>query len=187
MADAHPTIADLRIDPLEMRDLDALLAFELRNRAWFESMINARDPSFYSAEGVAQAIEKACQGRAEDRTYQYLVWDGPRLVGRVNLYDVRREPYFCAELGYRVDREAGGRGVASKAVSLLLAQGFGPLGLWRVEAAVRPENPASIRVLERNGFRQFGHSRRAFKVYGAWYDRLLFERHRDAEIGARPA
>ena len=179
MTDSIRTTADLSIHPVGMDDAEALLDFELRNRAWFESIINARSPSFYSAEGVAQAILKACAGRDEDRTYQYLVWSGARLVGRVNLYEIRREHYFCAELGYRVARDESGRGVASKAVSLVLAEAFGPLGLWRVEAAVRPENPASIRVLERNGFVQFGRSRRAFQLQGVWHDRLLFERHRD--------
>jgi ribosomal-protein-alanine N-acetyltransferase len=49
--------------------------------------------------------------------------------------------------------------------------------LKRIEADVRIDNAASIRVLVRNGFVQFGHSRRSFEVGGTWYDRLHFECH----------
>jgi ribosomal-protein-alanine N-acetyltransferase len=168
----------LTIRPPVAEDAAELLAFESRNRAWFESMIRARDPRYYSLEGVAAAIADAVAGRAADREYPYLVLDGGRLVGRVNLRSVRRAHYHSAELGYRVDQREGGRGVASRAAALALDEAFGPLALWRVEAGARPENLASIRVLERNGFVRFGHSRRAMHLHGVWYDRVLYERHR---------
>ena len=174
----------IRIRPPRDDDAADLLAFELRNRAGFESMINARDPSYYSAAGVAAAIEEAGAARAADRAHQFLVLDDGRLVGRVNLHAVRRGPWQCAELGYRVDQAENGRGIASRAVALVLDEAFGPLALWRVEAVVRPENAGSVRVLERNGFARFGHSRRAFQLGGTWYDRLLFERHRDGALDA---
>jgi len=45
---------------------------------------------------------------------------------------------------------------------------------YRIEAIARPENQGSVRVLERNGFQQFGHSRHSFELGGQWFDRLLF-------------
>ncbi len=42
---------------LKMTDAQALLAFEIQNREWFESHIDARDPAFYSLQGVADHIE----------------------------------------------------------------------------------------------------------------------------------
>ena len=87
--------------------------------------------------------------------------------------------FNSADLGYRVGEHDGGRGIASQAVALCLEDAFSAHGLWRMEAVARPENRGSVRVLERNGFRQFGHSRRSFELNGQWFDRLLFERHRD--------
>jgi len=84
-----------------------------------------------------------------------------------------------ADLNNRIGESDGGRGIASRAFALCLEQAFGTLGLLRVEAVARPENHGSIRVLERNGFVRFGHSRRSFGLGGQWHDRLLFERHRD--------
>ena len=80
-------------------------------------------------------------------------------------------------LGYRIGESAGGKGYASEAVRQVLDFAFGALGLRRIEADARAENLGSVRVLLRNGFVQFGHSRRSFELKGVWYDRLHFERH----------
>jgi ribosomal-protein-alanine N-acetyltransferase len=160
-------------------DAASLLRFELAHRAYFERWINARDPKFYSEQGVAAAIAAAETARANDLGYQYLIVEDERLVGRVNLSAVRRTRFQCADLGYRIGEHDGGRGIASRAVALCLAEAFGTLGLARIEAVARPENQGSVRVLERNGFHQFGHSRRSFELGGQWFDRLMFERHRE--------
>ncbi|HEX7637571.1 MAG TPA: GNAT family protein [Burkholderiaceae bacterium] len=173
------TTPDLRLRPPRGEDAAVLLAFESRNRAWFEAAVNARPPSYYSEAGVHTAIEEAAAARAADRGYQFLVWEDDRLVGRVNLHDVRRGAHDCAELGYRVDRAENGRGIASRAVALCLVEAFGPIGLWRVEAVARVDNLGSLRVLERNGFARFGLSRRSFRLGGRWHDRVHFERHRE--------
>ena len=168
----------LRIRPVARADAAALLRFELEHRAFFERWINARDPKFYSEQGVAAAIASAEAAWAADQAFQYLVVEDERIIGRVNLTSVRRTHFQCADLGYRIGEHDGGRGVASRAVALCLAQAFGTHGLARIEAVARPENKGSVRVLERNGFQQFGHSRRSFELGGTWFDRLLFERHR---------
>ena len=170
------------IRPVVAADAARLLRFELAHRAYFEHWVNARDPAFYSEQGVAAAIAAAEAARAADHAFQYLVVEDGRLVGRVNLTAVRRAHFQCADLGYRIGEHDGGRGVASRAVALCLELAFGAHGLHRIEAVARPENKGSVRVLERNGFAQFGHSRRSFELGGRWFDRLLFERHRDAPL-----
>ena len=172
-------MSGLAIRPVAAVDAPALLRFELEHRAYFESWVNARDPKFYSEQGVAAAIAAAGTAWANDQAFQYLIVEDGRIVGRINLTAVRRTHFHCADLGYRIGEHDGGRGVASRAVALCLEQAFGTHGLGRIEAVARPENKGSIRVLERNGFRQFGRSRRSFELGGQWFDRLLFERHRD--------
>lgn len=172
-------MSGLAIRPVAAADAPALLRFELAHRAYFERWVNARDPRYYSEQGVAAAIAAAEAAWAADQAFQYLVVEDGRLVGRVNLTAVRRVHYHCADLGYRIGEQDGGRGIASRAVALCLDEAFGTHGLGRIEAVARPENKGSVRVLERNGFRQFGRSRRSFELGGQWFDRLLFERHRD--------
>ena len=167
----------IHLRPVAAADADALLRFEVEHRAYFERWVQARDPAFYSVDGVAAAIAAAEAAWAAGQACQYLVVDGDRIVGRVNLTNIRRAHFFCADLGYRIGEHDGGRGIASRAVALCLERAFGEHGLQRIEAVARPVNQGSIRVLERNGFHQFGHSRRSFELGGEWFDRLLFERH----------
>ena len=140
-------------------DRDALLAFELANRAFFEARINARAADYYSADGVTQAIQAAIDDAAADHGYQFLVKaDDGAILGRINLRDVTRTPVSSAVLGYRIGEAHGGKGHASAALLALLEVAFGRLGLERIEAGVRASNLASARVLLRNGFVQFAHT-----------------------------
>jgi ribosomal-protein-alanine N-acetyltransferase len=178
-------MTDFAIRPPTLADAADLLAFELENRAWFERWINGRAPDFYSLEGVRDAIACADAARRDDHGYQFLVTSGGRIVGRVNLSQVRRPHFNSAELGYRIGEREAGRGYASEAVRLCLQEAFEALDLWRIESSARPENAASVRVLERNGFVAYGRSRRCLELHGQWWDLLHFERHRESAAGPR--
>lgn len=155
----------------------------MKNRRFFEEHINARLPDYYSVAGVARAIGDAMADAAHDRGYQFLLrTDAGELVGRVNLSAIKRRHFHSAVLGYRIAESAGGKGYASEAVRQVVDIAFGELGLLRIEADARVENAGSARVLVRNGFVQYGHSKRSFELAGTWYDRLHFERH--ADVGA---
>lgn len=155
----------LRLEPPTPADAEALLAFELTNRAYFESHINARPAAYYEPGGMQAAIAQAQREAAADQGFQYLVRDDTgALVGRVNLSCCHPDSWHA------------GRGVASEAVRLVLAQAFGVHGLLRLEATARPENLGSVRVLTRNGFSVYGRSTRSLELGGAWWDLLHFER-----------
>ncbi|GAB3257883.1 GNAT family N-acetyltransferase [Chitinimonas naiadis] len=162
-----------------LADAAPLLAFELANRAYFESWINARPASYYSLDAVRDAIQAAERESAADVAYQFLIRQQDAIVGRINLTQVTRPYYNKATLGYRVGESFAGQGIAGQALALLLDRAFGELDLHRIEATARPENRGSMRVLERNGFQQFGRATRAMLLDGGWYDLLYYERHRD--------
>jgi ribosomal-protein-alanine N-acetyltransferase len=82
-----------------------------------------------------------------------------------------------------VESSAAGGGVSTAAVALSVDHAFGPVGLHRIEATVRPENAASLRVLAKLGFRDEGLLRRYLEVDGAWRDHRLLAVTRD-EVGA---
>lgn len=167
----------LQLVPPTLDVADELLRFETDNRAFFEARINSRPPGYYSPDGVRAAIAAAEREAAEDKGYQFLVRTGAgELVGRVNLVGVKRKHFQMADLGYRIAESAGGKGYASEAVRLVLLRAFGELGLVRIEANARVGNEGSIKVLLRNGFREFGRSTQSFELGGVWHDRLHFER-----------
>lgn len=97
-----------------------------------------------------------------------------RFVGHVMVGNVLREPLLSAYVGYWVDSTVTGGGVITAAVALAVDHCFDVVGLHRLEATVRPENAASIRVLEKLGFRQEGLFRRYLEIEGAWRDHFCY-------------
>jgi [ribosomal protein S5]-alanine N-acetyltransferase len=97
-----------------------------------------------------------------------------RFAGHVMVGNVVREPLLSGYVGYWVDARVTGGGVITAAVALVVDHCFGPVGLHRLEATVRPENVASLRVLAKLGFREEGLFRRYLDVAGAWRDHLCF-------------
>lgn len=78
-----------------------------------------------------------------------LVGESGEVVGRVNLMNVADG---SAELGYRIARKAAGQGLATAAVREIRELAAGKYGLTRLRARATVDNPASQKVLERNGF-----------------------------------
>lgn len=96
-----------------------------------------------------------------------------RYAGQITLGNILRGPLQSAWIGYWVAGPFTGGGVATAAVAQLTDHAFGPMGLNRLEATVRPENAASRAVLARTGFDEVGLIRRYMHVDGAWRDHLL--------------
>lgn len=134
-------------------DTQALLAFEVRNREWFESQIDARDPAFYSLQGVAEHIDDYLADFALGVWHPFVIEDATgNIVGRANLKGIDL-PEQCAEVGYRIDLGACGQGLATLALTRLIEEARRRSGLTHLVAYVFKENLGSMKVLERCGFR----------------------------------
>jgi [ribosomal protein S5]-alanine N-acetyltransferase len=97
-----------------------------------------------------------------------------RLAGQVTVDNIVRGALRSGHLGYWVDQEVSGRGLATTAVALACDHAFGPVGLHRLQADIRPENLRSQRLVERLGFRQEGLLRRYLDIDGDWRDHLSY-------------
>ncbi|WP_434706354.1 GNAT family N-acetyltransferase [Pseudomonas sp. Z1-12] len=141
-----------RIRELESADAQALLAFEIHNREWFESQIDPRAPAFYSLTGVADHIESYLADFAEGAWHPFVIEDSNgRIVGRANLKGIHSS-HGCAEVGYRIDQRACGQGLATLALKHLIQEARMRWNLTRLVAYVYESNVGSRKVLERCGF-----------------------------------
>ncbi|MDH7447423.1 GNAT family N-acetyltransferase [Aquimarina sp. 2201CG14-23] len=66
-----------------------------------------------------------------------------------------------AEIGYWIGEPYWGKGIATKAVELITAYGFDKLNLIRIYAGVFEHNIASMKTLEKNGYKKEGISQKA--------------------------
>ncbi|MGZ4688466.1 MAG: GNAT family N-acetyltransferase [Acidimicrobiia bacterium] len=84
-----------------------------------------------------------------------------------------------ANLGYWVRTPATGRGVATRAATLVAGFGFADLGLDRIEILAATGNAPSQRVAERVGATREGVLRRRLRIGEASHDAVVFSLIRD--------
>ena len=94
-------------------------------------------------------------------------FDG-RLIGKAGLW---RFP----EIGFIFHPDVWGRGFAREALALVLERAFDVHGLPKIDADVDPRNTASLKLLERLGFRETGRKERTWHVGGQWCDSVYLE------------
>lgn len=107
----------------------------------------------------------------------FLAFEDGVLVASVGLNAIL-PPDRRAEVGYWVAHGARGRGVAVRAVGVLVAWSFGDLGLERLELYAEVANVASQRVAERSGFTREGLLRGRNLHRGARRDMIAYGRLR---------
>lgn len=74
-----------------------------------------------------------------------------KLLGIAGHYRIQWE-HFRSEIGYMLLPECQGKGIATEMIGLLVEYGFDEMKMHSLEAVIEPENSASARVLEKNGF-----------------------------------
>lgn len=107
-------------------------------------------------------------------TLPFMILVNGEVAGQITIGNIVRGSLLSAWIGYWVASDRAGGGVATAAVALLTDHAFRDAGLHRLEATVRPENAASIRVLTKSGYREEGLFKRYLDVAGQWRDHLCF-------------
>lgn len=162
------------IRPPRQSDAPELAAAYDRNRQHLAPYEPRRSDDFYSTETQREAIRSALDAAQHRRAAGWLMLDGERIVGRVNLNTIVYGAAHCAHLGYWVAAEATGRGLATAAVEYACTAAI-ELNLHRVEAGTLVDNEASKAVLRKCGFEPIGHARDYVFINGAWRDHDLFQ------------
>ena len=120
-----------------------------------------------------------------DQAYPFFLFrkEDSALIGGLALANIRRGVAQAGSLGYWVGAAYARRGYMTAAVRALVPAAFELLRLHRIEAACIPTNLASVRLLERCGFRREGYARAYLCINGMWQDHLLYAQLRtDARV-----
>ncbi|MBF9236905.1 N-acetyltransferase [Hymenobacter sp. BT683] len=86
------------------------------------------------------------------------------------------------EVSVYVAAEARGQGVGQQLLAALVAESEAR-GMWTLQAGIFPENAASVKLHEAQGFRVVGRREKIGQLAGVWRDTLLLER-RSPVVGA---
>ncbi|MFJ9621514.1 GNAT family N-acetyltransferase [Streptomyces sp. NPDC101181] len=170
-------VPDVTLRPATLTDASSFATALTRSRAYMRPWEPVRPESFYTPEGQRVRLAGLFAERDGGRAMPWVLADGDdRVIGAFTLSAVERGSFRNARLGYWVDVDHAGRGLATAAVGAVCAAARDRLGLHRVEAATVTGNTASQRVLAKAGFERIGTAPGYLHIDGAWRDHHLFQR-----------
>jgi ribosomal-protein-alanine N-acetyltransferase len=144
-------------------------------RPWNPAPPPGEDPS--SITEVSNTVLRQRRDWKRGRGYVFMLAEREHpgtFIGKIALSGIMHGAMYSAYLGYWMAGDVQGRGLATEGIRAVLDFAFGPAGLHRVQAAIMPGNPRSLRVIEKLGFRREGYAERYLQIAGTWEDHLLF-------------
>lgn len=96
-----------------------------------------------------------------------------KIMGIIGHYKISPENYR-SEIGYMSFPEFNGKGYISEAIKAVVAYGFEQLNLHSIEAIIDPNNIASERVLQKNGFVKEAHILENELWEGKFWDTVIY-------------
>lgn len=160
------SVADIEQKTILFKDKD--LIFNLGNRhVTFDSVTIESERAFFK-EQMARTNEK------KDLVLEILL-DG-KIIGIIGTKGIDFEK-LESEIGYWIGKAYWGKGYATKAVKLFVKQFFDNFNIKRLYAFSFESNPASAKVLEKNGFKFFRkenttHPHTGEPMVDLWYEKF---------------
>lgn len=167
----------LILKTLNEADIPGILEFYHRNGKFLKPWIPEYEKNYYTYEYQLRKLEYEKNLRESGSEYRYNIFkkdDPERVIGNIAVSNIIRGILQSAFLGYSVDENENGKGIATEAIKEIIDFSFQEIKLHRLEANVIPSNTASVRVLEKLNFTKEGYSKNYLKINGKWQDHLRF-------------
>ncbi|HIA11021.1 MAG TPA: N-acetyltransferase [Flavobacteriales bacterium] len=156
---------DVKLRRLKLEDQTAATA--LANNKNVSKNLRDRMPSPYTLQDAIEWIE-FCKDQSP--IYNFAIEYEGGYVGTISL-DREEDVYrHTAEIGYWIGEPHWGKGIVAKAVTLITDYGFGHLNLTRIHTGIYEYNEASMRVLEKCGYKFEGIFEKNVYKDGAFYN-----------------
>lgn len=151
-----PNLQSERLSFREINEKDIPEVMELRGNA--ETMKFIPRPLVTNEEEALAHITMILDKKKENDAINWVITEkgNDSLIGIIGFFRTQHEN-FRSELGYMILPQHHGKGYVTEAVATILSFGFNTLQLHSVNAIIDPNNFASARVLEKNGFRKEAH------------------------------
>lgn len=155
------------------RDARVLQDELLWNRRWLERW-EATSPEGAVSLDMRAGIKRLLQQYRDGQGVPFVMEHGGDVAGQLNVWGISRGSLSTATIGYWVSERFAGQGITPTCVAMATDICFNELRLHRMEICIRPENVASLRIVEKLGFRYEGLRRRYIHIDGDWRDHYCF-------------
>jgi len=168
----------LRLTPFTRRDLDEITLIRNRNVSWLSPWDATSPTAAEHAIGALDRVRRMTDAARRGTSLPWVLrWDEARkapIIGQCTVSNITYGSVQSCTVGYWIDKAYAGRGLMPLAVALAADYAMRTLSLHRVEICIRPENTASLRVVQKLGFRYEGRRPRYIHIAGAWRDHEVF-------------
>ena len=147
------TEPEVTIRPLQLSDAEAVQRYASDECVARTTTI----PEPYPPDGGKTFVKKAVEAHASGQEFYFGILANGELIGALDFRSIDREDRSL-ECGYVIAASHWGKGITTKALSLALRYAFCELEMNVVRSSCLSRNPASARVLEKNGFRETGEN-----------------------------
>ena len=130
-------------------DREALMAL---CNAVDRTYLSDRLPYPYTEADADWWLGMVTENDGKEGTWRAIVMDG-QIVGSISVERMTEEQRNAGSIGYMILTPFWSQGIGTEAVRQICTIAFQELALERIIGEVFPENLASARVLEKNGFR----------------------------------
>lgn len=167
---------DVVMRPATPDDAHGLARARLRSRAHLEPWEPTRPEDYFTPRAQAARLRGQLEECRAGRAAPWVLDREGDIVGSLTLSEITLGPFRSGRLGYWIDVDHIGHGLATAAVTRACAAADTELGLHRIEAGTLLDNVPSQRVLAKCGFEEFGVAPEYLHINGAWRDHRLFQR-----------
>ncbi|MFC4554004.1 GNAT family N-acetyltransferase [Georgenia faecalis] len=161
--------------PLRRRDGAAWTRLRRANEGWLRRWeATSPDPAAGPPPSFGAFVRDVNAQARAGSTLPFVIEVDGELVGQLTVSSIIRGSLRGASIGYWISQDMAGRGIVPTAVAMAADHCWFELGLHRIEINIRPENAASLRVVEKLGFRDEGLRERFLHIDGDWRDHRSF-------------
>jgi ribosomal-protein-alanine N-acetyltransferase len=164
---------EISLRALSRFDYTVLNQLLQEDREWLEPW-EATTPGLRRVLDVRWLIRSLIAQSKEGSGAAFVIEYRGEVVGQLNVANILHGSVSSGTIGYWISQSFAGKGITPVAVALTIDYLFTEVGLHRVEIDIRPENLASLRVVEKLGLRQEGTKLRYIHIDGAWRDHHIF-------------
>lgn len=167
---------DIELRLLQPSDAPELAAAYRRNKVHLAPWEPVRTSEYFTTQWQEQDLLSRQELHNQGLAYPLALFKGESIIGRFTLTGITRGPFQNASLGYWMDTEFCGQGLATATVQSICKLAGTEWGLHRIEASTLLHNTGSQRVLLNSGFTHIGTADRYLKIAGQWQDHHLYQR-----------
>lgn len=163
------------VQELTVDHAPALAKAHERNREHLAPWDPVRPAAFFTPTGQTADVVARLDVVRQGLGVSWVLTHGDEIVGRFNLNNIVRGVLQSCSVGYWIDQDHLGRGLATGCVGYAVEHAT-LIELHRLEAGTLLHNVASQGVLRRSGFTAYGVAPEFLFINGAWQDHVLFQR-----------